>query len=405
MSMMKRSIFISILILLVFTVHTTVDVSAQVYVKGNIEGQLSVNGRIMDPSNLPENLPNHSPQGFSMYSDNPFPMRVNINDIVYEVWRNKIVESCESDNVSYVVEIEPDLLTMWSTGLNNKVPGHQVDLSFLTNSFKGNGQQKDLVINYGIPLKIPPNRSDGMIDINVNVETFLTGDQSDIFVERTQQIDSLSASQVMVFPDQYLWTDMQQMTVSSGTNDLVVKYETATGQTTSTDSQEIIVPDYDLSGVQLSDIMLAYSVAETKNDIPLSENEMVRNDFSILPAPRNIYSIEWPVYLYFEIYGLTLNTQGKTDYDLEITLKSKSTHRGIRRVARSIFRRSKKGVSVSYKGSGLELDESLYQILDVNDQKPGLYTINLIVRDNETGEESERTRDLFLERWGAPCND
>ena len=223
--------------------------------------------------------------------------------------------------------------------------------------------------------------------------------QGESLVDSTRNFD-YSTNQLGAFPDKYLWVDTQQMKVSSDARDLTV-VQVADGQTTVVRLREIKVPDYDQAGLRISDIMLAYSVEQTENDIPSSANEIVRNGFSILPAPRDVYSTEWPIYLYFEVYGLALNARGRTDYDVEITLEPKNTGRRIRRLFKR--KRDKEGVSVSYSGNGPEPEESLYQILDVSGQKPGPYTLTLSVRDNETGEESERVQDVFLQRWGLSC--
>ena len=278
-----------------------------------------------------------------------------------------------------------------------EAPGRQIELPFLVSSFKGDGQQTELFVNYGIPLESTYDRSAEMIEVNARAGTFLINDRREVFVERTRNIYGLPTNQVMSFAEQHLWTDTQQMQVPSGTHELSVEFETASGQTVAVQRREITVPNYDQTGVILSDIMLAYSVEQTENGAPLSAAEIVRRDLSILPAPWSVYSTEWPIYLYFEIYGLALNAQGSTDYDIEITLEPKNTDRGIRRIVGGIFGRNKEGVSVSYKGSGSRSEESLYQILDASDQETGLYGLTLVVRDNETGEESERTQDLFLE--------
>ena len=121
----------------------------------------------------------------------------------------------------------------------------------------------------------------------------------------------------MSFAEQHLWVDSQQMRVPSGTHELSVEFETASGQTVAVQRREITVPDYDQPGVILSDIMLAYSVEQAENG-PL---EVPPRSFAkiYLSYPRHgaWYSTEWPIYLYFEIYGLALNAQGITDYDVE----------------------------------------------------------------------------------------
>ncbi len=406
---MNRATSIRASTILLFAFFVTADVSARIYFAGNEKG-LSGSGRIIDSSNLPESLTDLvPPQGFSVNSNGSFPMRVKINDLTYEIWRDRIVESCKTGNLSHKIQISPDLgsIEIRPMGPGNKEPRHQIELPFFVNSFKGNGQATELLINYGIPLESIYDYPNETIDVNANVRTLLGNKQGEALVERTRKIDGLSTNQVMEFSDQNLLVDTQQMQFRPGIYELLVELEMANRQTVAVWNREITVPDYDQIGITLSDILLAYSVEQSENGVPLKPNEIVRNDLSILPAPRNLFFNELPLYLYFEIYGLTLNTQGRTDYDVEITLGPKNTYRWGRRVVRSIFGKkpNRKGVSVNYTGNGSLREESLYQILDVSDQKTGLYTLSLVVRDNETGKESERTQDLFLERWEAPCSE
>ena len=457
----------------------TVDVSAQIRFAGDNNG-LSVNGKTINTGNLHESLFNiaeilsatSDSFGFQVFADGAFPMRAKINGSSYEIWRDRIIESCETSNADHEVQVHlrPDPLVMigtrgkprklgtlvkfqirrdpqlqpislvsaWIKHGEENAFSHQVETSFLVYSFKGDGQQTDLLINYGvgwIPIndqgetlvertqnydtlkgdgqqadlivnygvRLEPmyNRSDGMPVENANLSTFLINDQGDTLAERTRNFD-YSTNQVKAFPDKYLWVDTKKMQVSSDAHNLMV-VQKADGQTTDLRRREIKVPGYDQAGLRISDVMLAYSVEQTESSIPPSANEIVRKGFSILPAARNVYSTEWPIYLYFEVYGLALNAQGRTDYDVEIELEPKNADYRVRGLFR--WKRGREGVSVGYKGNSSEPEESLYQILDVSDQDTGLYTLTLTVRDNETGEESERVQDLFLQRWGLSCSE
>jgi hypothetical protein len=390
------------------------DVSAQVRFAGNENG-LSVNGKKIDSGDLHESLLNvveilslGNNDGFVAYSYGAFPLRARINGVVYEIWRDRIIESCDTRNADHEIlvraQLQPgDDTSAWTMRPGNEESGHMIGTPLLVSSFKGDGLRTDLFVNYGIPLDSIYDHSDGATAENANISTFLINDQGDTLVERTRNID-YSTNQMKAFPDHYLWVDTEQMQVSPNTHDLMV-VQIADGLNTDVQHREITVPDYDRAGIRLSDIMLAYSVEQTENGIPPSTNEIVRRGFSILPAPRNVYSTEWPIYLYFEVYGIALNAQGRTDFDVEITLEPKNTDRRRRRVFRRNRDRDREGVSVSYRGNGSELEESLYQILDASDQKTGLYTLTLAVRDNETGEESERMQDLFLQRWGLSCSE
>lgn len=276
-------------------------------------------------------------------------------------------------------------------------PGRQIELPFLVSSFKGDGQQTDVVVNYGIPLESSYNRSADMIEVNARAGTFLVDENRDILVERRRTIYGLPTNQVVSFKEQDLWVDTQQIEAPSGSHELSLEFETASGQTVAVQRREIIVPDFAETRFMVSDIMLAYSVEETVDGLPLTVSEIVRDGLSILPAPWSVYSTDQPIYLYFELYGLMQNSQGNTGYNIEITLEPKETDRGVRRVFSGLFRRDKEGVSVSFEGSGSNPDESLYQILDASQQDPGLYTLTLQVRDQVGDQEFERTQDLFLE--------
>ena len=275
--------------------------------------------------------------------------------------------------------------------------GRQIELPFLVSSFKGEEKQADLVVNYGIPLESSYDPSAPMIDVSAHAGTFLINEKREVLVERRRTIYGLPTSQVLSFAEQHLWIDTEEVQAPPGVHQVSLEFETMSGQTVAVQRRQIVIPDYDQPMLMLSDMMLAYSVEEMEEDRPPSSAEIVRSGLAILPAPWSVYSTKLPIYLYFEVYGLAQNTEGSTQYNVEITLTPKQTDRGVRRVLRNLFRRGQEGVSVSYDGSGSQSKESLYQILDSSRQPSGLYTLTLRVQDRVSGTESERVQDLFLE--------
>ena len=410
--MMRRRTFTYALTAVLLAFFLSANVSAQVRFAGNKKG-LRVNGRIIDSSNLHESLhkvveilrTQSGNDSFAAYTTGGFPMRARINGVVYEVWRDRIVESCDTLKANHEIQVglQPSNVAKAQTHQRAlTASGPQLGLPLLVSSFKGDSQQTDIFVNYGTPLDSIHDRSDGMTADYSIISTFVINDKGDILVERTRNFNY--SNMVKVFPDQDLWVDTQQMQVSSDEHDLKV-VQKADGQTMDMRHRYIKVPDYGRAGLMLSSVMHAYSVEQTENGVPPRTNEIVRRGFTILPAPRKVYSTEWPIYLYFEVYGLALNALGRTDYDVEITLEPKNADRRVRRLFRRNRDRGREGVSVSYRGNGPEPEESLYQILDVSDQKTGFYTLTVSVRDNETGEESGRIQDVFLRRWGLSCSE
>ena len=410
---MRRTTFTYALSAVLLAFFLTANVSAQIRFAGDKNG-LHVNEKIIDTGNLHESLLNvveilrnqSGKESFAVTTTGGFPVRARINGVVYEVWRDRIVESCDTRKADHEIQVRPDpsdiIKESYSYHWALTASGPELGMPLLVNSFQGDGQQTDIFVNYGTPLDSIMDRSDGMTADYSIISTFVTNDQGDTLVERTRNFNY--SNMVKVFPDQDLWVDTQQMQVSSDEHDLRV-VQKAYGQAMDMWHRYIEVPDYGQTGLRLSDIMLAYSVEQTENGVSSSTNEIVRRGFSILPAPRKVYSTEWPIYLYFEVYGLALNALGKTNYDVEISLEPKNADRRVRRLFRRNRDRGREGVSVSYRGNGPEPEESLYQILDVSDQKTGFYTLTVSVQDNETGEESGRIQDLFLRRWGLSCSE
>lgn len=92
---MKRITFICSAITLLVAFFVTAGVSAQIDFEGDENG-LRVNGKTIDPSNLPEGLIDIlAEKDFSLHWGGTFPMRVTVNGANYEVWEDRIVESDE----------------------------------------------------------------------------------------------------------------------------------------------------------------------------------------------------------------------------------------------------------------------------------------------------------------------
>ncbi|MXW65038.1 MAG: tetratricopeptide repeat protein [Bacteroidetes bacterium SB0662_bin_6] len=275
-----------------------------------------------------------------------------------------------------------------------EAPGRRVDIPFVASAFKGSGEDADIYVSYGIPIS-----EDGIqqetIDVAARIGAFLVSERRDILVERRQTIYGLRGDHIRSFDEAHLWVGGQVMTAPPGQHEVSMEFETVSGGTIAVQRRAIEVPDFTEDELQVSDLMLAYTIEEADPD-NVESATVHRGEFAIISAPWNVFSHRQPIYLFFEIYRLTRTEDGETQYEMEARLTPRNNARGIARVVRNIFGTGG-GVSVSVPGSGSLPDETNYLILDAANQAPGLYTLTLRVRDLVSGKSVERTIDLFLE--------
>lgn len=278
-----------------------------------------------------------------------------------------------------------------------EAPGRKIELPYLVNAFKGSDPARaELYVHYGIPLNDVDSSTD-IIEVTAKEGTFLIGEDRSILSEERRTIYGLDASHVRKFQEAALWINSHKMTAPAGKHELSVELEIGSGSTVAIQRRSIDVPSFEGDKLQMSDVLLAYGIEESRDGKRLSGSEIVRHGYSIAPAPWSVFGKTQPIYLYFEFYNLDVSPTGETSYEMEAVLSTKDVSTGVSRVVKGIFGGREKGVSVRIPGTGRSADEGQYLIMDVSNEDPGLYTLRVKVTDTHSGKSVERTKDLYLE--------
>jgi len=132
----------------------------------------------------------------------------------------------------------------------------------------------------------------------------------------------------------------------------------------------------------LSDIELASSIAMSEQ-----QDIFVKNGLKIIPQPYNIVQKETPVFTYFEVYNLLLDSSGKTDYTISYKIGLIETeHKGIGKALAAIGKifssKNKTGITSSYKRNSKSRKVYEYLSFDLSSIKPGIINLTITVTDN-----------------------
>ncbi|GAB5517835.1 MAG: hypothetical protein RhofKO_00860 [Rhodothermales bacterium] len=188
-----------------------------------------------------------------------------------------------------------------------------------------------------------------------------------------------------------LSVDTYRLSAAPGTYEMAVEFEVQGVDTLAAfDRGPIQLPDYSSRELTASDLVLAYLVEE--GDAAQTAPGMVeRQGYHLDLAPWGVFTIGQPLYLYFELYGLGLNPQGEGRYEVEAVIEKRDERR------RLFSRKKDSAVSVRTQQRIMTADVGDFLILDTSDQAPGLYTVRVVVRDRESGQQVDMERQVRLE--------
>jgi len=278
-----------------------------------------------------------------------------------------------------------------------EAPGRQIELPYAVASFKGADGNTDVYVNYAIPITDAYNPEDEFVNVTANAGTFVVAENRDILVERRRTIYGLPTSQIVRFDESNLWVDTEHMSTPPGEHEVSVEFETAGGGTVAVQRREVEVHDFSGDRLAMSDILLSYRIEESFDGQPVSGSDILRQGLSIQPAPWTVFGTDQPIYIYFEVYNLTPDTEGVSRYEVEAELTPRETGNRIGRAISGMFGGGGQGVSTGVPISVEAQEDGQYLILDADNLETGLYTLKVTISDQVSGRDVEMTKDLFLE--------
>ena len=120
---------------------------------------------------------------------------------------------------------------------------------------------------------------------------------------------------------------------------------------------------------------------------PGREGKFIRNDLEVLPLPGRVLQVNQPLFIYYEIYNLTKDQYGATDYRVDYSVAEAPqdvaiTTRLFQGLASLVGAGRKRAViTSSVTGTGIKRDVESFLEIDMSGLPPQTYEIELQVTD------------------------
>jgi tetratricopeptide (TPR) repeat protein len=142
--------------------------------------------------------------------------------------------------------------------------------------------------------------------------------------------------------------------------------------------KRVLAPDFSGSSLNISDIELAYMIEPAKPG-----GGFVKGSLSVVPNPVGKCPLDHPLYLYYEVYNLSKDANGRTAYTVEYKLSSVQIRRSL--LASVFGSRKKTSIAVPSERTGKENWSQEHMALDVSELEAGTYNVQVTLKDRVSG--------------------
>ncbi|MDE2998852.1 MAG: GWxTD domain-containing protein [Gemmatimonadota bacterium] len=157
--------------------------------------------------------------------------------------------------------------------------------------------------------------------------------------------------------------------------------------------QDIEIESYERHSLQVSDLELAWRISDRKD-----EDKFNKGTLWVIPMPTRTYRVGQNVFVYYEIYNLTRDEFGQTNYQVSYTVTKKGGFSPLGIITSLI--RWKKGkreeLEVTYEMEGEDTMEVEYVELKLENRPAGKYFLNVTVIDMISGEMAQKKASFIL---------
>jgi len=189
-----------------------------------------------------------------------------------------------------------------------------------------------------------------------------------------------------------VYTLPESVVAPSGSFTLAAQVRDETSQRIGVYHKPVTLEDYSGEDLLVSDLKLATLIAPSGVQGPF-----VRNGLNITPNPGRLYIRGNPVYVYCEIYNLSLDREKSTAYEIHYEISPLEGNERPRWSARR--QRNMQTVMMAFAGEGSSAEDREYTSLDTSGLPAGEYILTVRLTDLHAGSTVSKSANfLVMER-------
>ncbi|HUU27855.1 MAG TPA: GWxTD domain-containing protein [archaeon] len=299
--------------------------------------------------------------------------------------------------------LEPGLTTGMQTETYAPDMGVEpLDYYYYTADFMAMNANSNVNIFYGMPVSELEFKRD-IIGVRVNYEvTFALFDQDWSEVKRVYNRRSYQLSQE---PDKsntgLLMVDKQNVNVPPGNYHYSVSVRDLGSNHLGIFKGDIPVNQYKVNDFNVSQIILASNITPFDGG---KSGKFTRGQYNVMPLPSRTFRQDQAVFVYYEIYFLTKDGEGKKHYNVDFTIKAEKLDRNIAskilasfgKLARMSEEKGKITLTFDKEGDPEKIAQAEYISIDITDSPPGRYSLNIEVTDVASGRKIDRDNEFSI---------
>lgn len=256
----------------------------------------------------------------------------------------------------------------------------------------------DVYVNYGIDAK-DSLRTGDFYHEKYDWGLFYFDSLHDPIFTDKGEIDSVNEqNKININGGKDILVNSLDMSVYPDSGELAFELERKSDNGVSSNHIAFYPKKFNLRDIDVSDIVLASKLLhDSKEALPLR-----RYNYSMLPNPSEIFSLHNPIYVYYELYNLTVNAVGTDDFEQKLIVRKKDESSGLSKTVNSVLNviglgNQKEEVTITTKYQMPGRNPHVNFQLDMHNYQPGDYVLTFLITDLISGKEISKEVSLTLQ--------